>query len=78
MAASGAPHGSILITGVAGSGSWCHGYGGWRVCVGSVSVRSLIPKMRTSSGDDGGITRYVGELRDIVTGKVVVDPDCPF
>jgi hypothetical protein len=30
------------------------------------------------TSDDGGITRYVGELRDAVTGEVVDDPKCPF
>ena len=25
-----------------------------------------------------GIHRYVGELRDMVTGEIVVDPECPF
>ena len=44
---------------------------------------SPIPSSSTSktyvaTGDDGGITRYVGELRDVVTGKAVVDPECPF
>jgi hypothetical protein len=39
---------------------------------------SSISKTYVATGDDGGITRYVGELRDTVTGKVVVDPDCPF
>lgn len=39
---------------------------------------SSITKTYIATGDDGGITRYVGELRDSVTGKAVVDPECPF
>ena len=39
---------------------------------------STISKTYVATGDDGGITRYVGELRDTVTGMVVVDPECPF
>lgn len=37
-----------------------------------------IKKTYVAVGDDGGITRYVGELRNAVTGKVVDDPECPF
>ncbi len=33
---------------------------------------------RGYTGDDGGITKHFGELRDVVTGAVVVVPDCPF
>ena len=39
---------------------------------------SSITKTYIATGDDGGITRYVGELRDEATGRVVVDPECPF
>jgi hypothetical protein len=41
-------------------------------------VQSTEKKTFIAAGGDGGITRYVGELRDVVTGAVVVDPDCPF
>ena len=37
-----------------------------------------ITKTYVATDDDGGITRYVGELRDAVTGEVVDDPECPF
>jgi hypothetical protein len=37
-----------------------------------------VKKTYVSTCDDGGITRYVGELRDAVTGEVVIDPECPF
>jgi len=37
-----------------------------------------IKKTYVATGDDGGITRYVGELRDVATGAVVIDPECPF
>lgn len=42
------------------------------------TVSSSEKKTYVASGDDGGITRYVGELRDEATGEVVVDADCPF
>ena len=41
-------------------------------------VQSTEIKNYIATDGDGGITRYVGELRDVVTGVVVVDPDCPF
>ena len=34
-------------------------------------------KMNCVAFTNGG-NRYVGELRDMITGEVVVDPDCPF
>jgi hypothetical protein len=37
-----------------------------------------IKKTFVATCDDGGITRYVGEVRDAVSGKVVNDPECPF
>ena len=43
-----------------------------------MSTPSTEKKTYVATGDDGGITRYVGELRDVVTGAVVVDLDCPF
>ena len=37
----------------------------------------LVKKMSYEACTDGD-NRYVRELKDIVTGKVVVDPNCPF
>lgn len=39
---------------------------------------SFEKKTYVASGDDGGITRFVGELRDAATGELVVDLECPF
>jgi len=44
----------------------------------SVSPPSTIKKTCVATSDDGGITRYVGELRDVVTGELAEDPECPF
>ena len=46
---------------------------------GSLPVSASLPgnKMNCVAFTDGG-NRYTGELRDMVTGEVVVDPDCPF
>jgi hypothetical protein len=46
--------------------------------VSKVPEPSTDKKTYVVTGDDSGITRYVGELRDAVTGEIVVDPDCPF
>jgi hypothetical protein len=49
-----------------------------KTSIDSTSPASFEKKTCIASGDDGGITRYVGELRDAVTGEVVVDAECPF
>jgi hypothetical protein len=49
------------------------------------SMRSAVPiyaspdkKVYEPCSDEGMTHRYIGELRDAVTGEIVVDPDCPF
>lgn len=44
----------------------------------SLASSSSEKKIHSAAGVDGGITRYVSELMDTVTGKVVIDPECPF
>jgi hypothetical protein len=35
-------------------------------------------KVYVPCSDEGVTHRYVGELRDAITGEVVIDPECPF
>jgi hypothetical protein len=43
-------------------------------------IKSLVlpPQHKESFTGLGEVHRFVGELKDVVTGKVVVDPECPF
>lgn len=46
---------------------------------GPTPVSTSLPDNKKNGVDftDGG-NRYIGDLRDVLTGEIVVDPDCPF